>query len=100
MELNDLKIISNMNINSNFFGELYFLPDNKIYTNPNSKELGSIGDNWKLLLQERLLNDPIWFNIRNQKPCNKCLYQFLCPSPSNYELVIGKPNLCHINNKE
>lgn len=96
MELNDTKIISNMNINSNFFGELYFVPDNKIYTNLNSKELGSIGDNWKLLLQERLLNDPIWFNIRNQKPCSKCLYQFLCPSPSNYELVLGKPNLCHI----
>lgn len=30
-----------------------------------------------------------------ERSCD-CIYQWLCPSPSNYELVIGQPNLCHI----
>lgn len=39
-----------------------------------------------------------WFNIRNQPPCNSCIYQWLCPPPSNYEIAIGRPNLCHVKN--
>lgn len=37
-----------------------------------------------------------YFLKRVQNPCNACIYQWLCPSPSNYELAIGKPNLCHV----
>lgn len=37
-----------------------------------------------------------WFRIRNQEPCNKCVLQWLCPSPSDYELAIGRPNLCGV----
>lgn len=37
-----------------------------------------------------------WRRIREEEPCNLCLYQYLCPSPSNYEAVIGKTNLCHV----
>jgi hypothetical protein len=37
-----------------------------------------------------------WLRIRNQVPCNDCIYQWLCSSPSDYELDIGKPNLCHV----
>jgi pseudo-rSAM protein len=40
-----------------------------------------------------------WLRIRNQAPCSTCIYQWLCPPPSDYEIVIGRPNLCHINNK-
>jgi hypothetical protein len=29
-------------------------------------------------------------------PCNQCRFKLICPSPSSYESVIGKPNLCHV----
>ena len=39
----------------------------------------------------------MWHWTRDSLPaCKECLYKYLCPSPSNYELVIGKPNLCHV----
>ena len=28
--------------------------------------------------------------------CNLDCHCYLCPSPSNYEIVIGRLNLCHI----
>jgi hypothetical protein len=34
--------------------------------------------------------------IRNQTPCDDCVYQWLCPSPSDYEIAISRPNLCHV----
>lgn len=43
---------------------------------------------------EELVQNTAWRNIRDVKPCSDCLYQFICPSPSNYELVIGKSDLC------
>jgi hypothetical protein len=42
-------------------------------------------------------NGNAWLRIRgNEKPCNQCVNRDLCPSISNYELVIGKNNLCNI----
>ena len=37
-----------------------------------------------------------WLRIRNQFPCDNCVYQWICPSPSNYEIAIGRSNLCHV----
>lgn len=37
-----------------------------------------------------------WFRIRNQFPCNSCVYQWFCPSPSKYEIAIGHSNLCNV----
>ena len=30
-----------------------------------------------------------WFRIRNDEPYRNWLYQWLCPSPSDYELVVA-----------
>lgn len=40
-----------------------------------------------------------WLRIRNQKTCCDCLYQYICPSPSDLDLMIGQLNLCTVNNK-
>jgi len=45
---------------------------------------------------KEMLDNTAWRKIRNDYPCCDCIYQWLCPSPSNYELAIGKPNLCHV----
>lgn len=38
-----------------------------------------------------------WFKVRDKTPYNICLYQRLCILQSNYEIEIGRIDLCHIN---
>ena len=52
------------------------------------------------LIHKELTKGHSWFQIRDQAPCTDCVYQWLCPAPSNYETVIGKPNLCHVKQLE
>lgn len=60
----------------------------------------SIGDSEEKISElvfKEMKNGKAWFLTRDKvSPCKDCLFRYLCPSPSNYELVIGKPNLCHV----
>lgn len=87
-------------INLNDFGKINILPNGDIYANINHPVLGSIyTNNIYEIVQKEIDNGKSWFNIRNQSPCNNCVYQWFCPSPSDYEITIGRTNLCHIKNK-
>lgn len=46
------------------------------------------------LITNELEQNTAWRKIRNEKPCNECLYQYLCPPVSNYEMIFNKQNLC------
>lgn len=48
------------------------------------------------MIYREMIEGHSWLRIRNQEPCCSCIYQWFCPSPSNYELAIGRSNLCHI----
>lgn len=37
-----------------------------------------------------------WFKVRDEIPCKNCCNKSLCPSPSNYEIVTNRVNLCNI----
>ena len=87
-------IFMNQSLNGNFFGQLYVLPDGAIYDNLNFSRLGFVNDDFLEKLLSVFNSNRPWFYIRNQEPCNNCLYQWLCPPPSNYELVMHRPNLC------
>jgi len=90
-------IFSNQKLNSNFFGKLFVLPNGNVKANINSDILGNIFENSVIeLITKELTANSAWYKTRNEKPCSDCLYQFLCPPPSNYETVIGKTNLCII----
>jgi pseudo-rSAM protein len=90
-------IFCNQKLNSNYFGKLYILPDGSIKATMNSLVLGNIKNNSLLeIIYNELDNNTAWRKTRDMKPCNQCLYQYLCPPPSNYETVIGRPNLCYI----
>lgn len=58
----------------------------------NCSVLGNIQDSsLKELLYKEITEGNAWLRIRgNEKPCNQCVNRDLCPSISNYELVIGK----------
>jgi pseudo-rSAM protein len=91
-------IFCNQKLNSNHFGKLYILPDGKIKANINASALGDIYQNSLLeIIAAEFNRNTAWRKIRDYEPCNQCLYQYLCPPPSNYEEAIGKPNLCHVH---
>lgn len=96
MKLSKREVFSHQSINTNHYGTLTITPDGNIYGNLNGKKLGTIKDSLYIVTFREMTEGNSWLRIRDQKPCCDCIYQWLCPSPSNYEWVIGKPNLCHV----
>lgn len=85
-------------INRNDFGRITILPNGKVHANVNKPAIGEIGQGRVSdMLYKEMSEGNSWLCVRNQKPCCDCVYQWLCSSPSNYELVLGKLNLCHVN---
>ncbi|GHV34163.1 hypothetical protein FACS1894178_1130 [Bacteroidia bacterium] len=96
-KLSQRVIFAHQKLNTNFFGALYIFPNGDVKANPNTAVLGNLDDFSILQLAEKeLLTNTAWRKIRDEKPCCDCLYQYLCPSPSNYEFEIGKANLCNV----
>jgi pseudo-rSAM protein len=96
IKLNKRQIFANQCINVNEFGTITIFSDGHVYGNINFPPLGKIDTDLRGLIYSELETGTSWFRIRNQAPCNKCVYQWLCPPPSNYEIAIGRPNLCHV----
>lgn len=92
------QIFSREVINAYDFGKLIVFSDGKILANINNDPIGNINSNLNELLFNELKNGISWRRTRlKNKPCNNCIYRLLCPSPSNYELILEKSNLCTIN---
>jgi pseudo-rSAM protein len=84
-------------INLYDFGKINIMPDGDAYANLNHPALGNIyTDNIYEIVNKEVEEGKSWLRIRNQAPCTDCVYQWLCPPPSNYEIAIGRPNLCHV----
>ncbi|RHJ75310.1 TIGR04150 pseudo-rSAM protein [Parabacteroides sp. AM08-6] len=97
IRLNKRQVFANMALNVDDFGKLTVLPDGEIYANVNMPALGNLQRNdISHLVKDEILYGKSWLRVREQQPCSECLYQWLCQSPSSYELAIGKSNLCHI----
>lgn len=94
--LSKRRIFMNQSVNSNFWGSFTLMPDGKIYSDVNKPAVGSLEDNIYTLIGREMRENHSWRYIRTHKPCSDCLYQWLCPSPSSYEIVIGRPNLCFV----
>ena len=46
------------------------------------------------IIRKEITEGQSWLRIRTQSPCDTCVYQWLCPSPSDYEIELNRPNLC------
>lgn len=91
------RIFANQKLNTQFFGSLTILESGNVYANINKSLLGNVSrDSLLNIVNEEMLVNTAWRQVRDSEPCKICNYQFICPSPSNYEIAIGKPNLCHI----
>jgi pseudo-rSAM protein len=85
------------NMNTNDFGKINILPNGDVYANLNHPVLGNITtQSIDEIVSRELEEGKSWLRVRDQVPCNNCLYQWICPSPSDYEIIIDRPNLCHI----
>jgi hypothetical protein len=74
-----------------------------IYPNINIQSVGNIDNlNLKQIIYEQITDKKsIWIkNKYSLAPCDKCIYNLLCPPISNYELVLGQNNLCNLVNKD
>ena len=78
------------------FGKLTVLPDGNIYADVNQPPLGTINDTVYSIVYKEFTEGKSWFRVRDYAPCKDCIFQWLCPSPSSYELAIGRSNLCHV----
>jgi pseudo-rSAM protein len=88
---------SKQSINTHDFGKINIMPNGDAYANVNHPALGNIYTHGiHEIVQKELDEGRSWLRIRNQAPCSTCLYQWLCPSPSDHEIAIGRPNLCHV----
>lgn len=96
LHLSKREVFAHQTINTNAFGTLHIDVQGNVYGDLNGKCLGVMEDGLYMLVYREMTEGNSWLRIRDQKPCCDCIYQWLCPSPSNYEWVIGKPNLCHI----
>ena len=89
------EIFRNQKLNANFFGKLSIMPNGNVLTNANFEPIGNMEtDNILDLIYKEIIGNTSWRKIRDSEPCCNCLYQFICPAPSNYEFAIGKMNLC------
>lgn len=83
-------IHQNLILNSNFFGQLIMYPNGDIYTNTNSNfPIGNLGDNTvaEIVYFAITSKDSHWMKTRELPLCKTCIFQYLCPPTSNYELV-------------
>jgi len=91
-------IFAHQKLNTNFFGKIHLFPNGDIKAHPLKNVLGNYNQEPLVkILEKEMVTNTAWRIIRDQEPCNECLYQFLCPSPSYYEWALNKSNLCNIN---
>lgn len=98
IDLSKNEIFMRQAFNAEDFGKLTVMSDGNVYANVNALPLGTINDSPYSIVYKEFTNGKSWFKLREQTPCSNCIYQWLCPSPSNYEIVIERPNLCHVKN--
>ena len=91
------EIFCHQKLNTNYFGRLHFFADGEVKADVNKEAVGRFPEKNVLeLIYEELTRNTAWRCVRGGVRCSGCRFRYLCPSPGNYETVIGKENLCHV----
>ncbi len=90
-------IFARQKINTNNFGTLTIHSNCDVTADVMSEVIGNLSKNTLLeIISTELKENTSWRKVRVNYPCSDCLYQYLCPSPTHYENIIGQCNLCNI----
>ncbi|NVO11653.1 MAG: radical SAM protein [Bacteroidales bacterium] len=87
-------------LNSNFFGKAAILPDGRVSCDLQKPTYAEISDSslYRLIYAEITDGEGLWKLTRDKvEPCKACIYRFLCPPISDYELKLQRYNLCNCN---
>ncbi|MDR2388212.1 MAG: TIGR04150 pseudo-rSAM protein [Tannerellaceae bacterium] len=88
---------ANQAMNIYDFWKVNVMPNGDIYANVNHLALGNIcTHSIHEIIYKEVEEGKSWLRIRNQAPCSTCIYQWFCPPPSDYEIIIGRLDLCHV----
>ncbi len=96
ISLSKREIFAHQALNTHFFGTLTIFPDGSVYSDTTQDSIGTINESLYAMVYREMIEGNTWLRTREYSPCNACIYQYLCPSPTIYEKVIGRANLCHI----
>lgn len=83
-------------VNVHDFGKLTVMPDGQVYANLHVPAIGHVTEPPHAIVYRELTEGHSWLRVRDMEPCCRCVYQWLCPSPSNYEKVLDKTDLCTV----
>ena len=84
-------------LNSNLFGKLIIMPDGEVFSNMNTLSLGNLKElSLNDLIHNEFVRKDSWLLKRDKGVCKECVYRYLCPPLSNYELVMKKFDLCNM----
>jgi len=97
-EIEHKNVFARSVINEKDFGSLTILSSGDIYGNVNNEKLDSIYTSGiREIMHKEMYEGKSWRRVRKSfEPCNKCVYNSLCPSMSSYEFVMKRNNLCNI----
>jgi pseudo-rSAM protein len=96
-ELSRNNILSNTVLNSNYFGKITLFSDGNIYSNITGEIIGNTEDSINNIIYKEITIGDFWRKTRDKlEPCKQCIFKYLCTPPSNYEIALGKNNLCNI----
>lgn len=90
---NKFQVIKTNNlINTNFWGHIYVFPDGTVSFSlledrAQSVDIERLQEEFKKLFFRGNFS---WTQLREYDKCQKCAFQYLCPSPSNLETVLRK----------
>ncbi len=97
-------ILSKKVVNRSLYGNITILSNGDVHSSPNLDKIGNIKkDSIGYAIYNQLKEGKTsilyntWWRTRDQiEFCKHCHYNLLCPSISNYELAMGRNNLCRI----
>lgn len=99
-KLTKKEIFARQRVNSNFFGKIHVRPNGGVLANINGVPLGVYKFGFQEFIYAELKNGTFWRKTRDcVKPCDTCIYRYLCPPISNYEVVLDKFDMCHLRIK-
>lgn len=91
------EIFCHQKLNTNYFGRLHFFPNGEVKADVNGEAVGRFPEKSVLeLVHEEMLHNTAWRRVRGGTRCSGCRFRYLCPSPGNYETMIGEESLCHV----
>lgn len=92
---NKRQIFANQVLNINYYGKIVIESDGQIFDNLNLYPLGVTSDCLEDIVHKIIFEGKSWRMTRSNDICDSCLYKFLCPPPSDLELVMKSKTICH-----